>query len=454
MNSTWSSIFRLQAVAAGLLFWTLGSGSAAARDKTGSRDLELRLRLDTGAGWDDNVYWSLGDDPAHLPPGQATDVPPEVSDGMVTERPLIQFAIWPAWRHLVELSWKADLRHYFRQGFAQFHRPTVRYGYRLWRQLFLRVGAAGELFWRQKFNAERFYGAEGRLGVGWLHPLTWRASVDYVAGYRLYPDPDRETDGVKQQDQGHGVNIRGSVRLHRMVSLGVGYLYMWGDSNKDFHDRESHRWEGAVALSFPWKLEAVIGAGGEAHLMDRYHELGGGTPGHRRDLLFFVGARVTYRPLAWLGVWVSYVFSHLNIDFQDQGRSTHRQVVMAGVGFQWHKRWTKKPSTALVVRPARWSPPDLKTKPAARSGKGRWVTFRLRADRARKVSVIGTFNRWSAPQGRMRRKGRFWVGTFFLPSGRHTYTFEVDGSTLNRPPGAFAYVSDGFGGMNGVVVVK
>ena len=130
---------------------------------------------------------------------------------------------------------------------------------------------------------------------------------------------------------------------------------------------------------------------------------------------------------------------------------------------KWRKRWTRKHSAAPAIRPAGWLPPNAKAGPSARSArpearrpteKGRWVTFRLWADRAREVSVIGTFNKWIPARGRMRRKGRFWLGTFFLPSGRHTYTFEVDERALKRPPGALAYVSDGFGGVNGVVVVK
>lgn len=448
------------------VFVLLPSPAAADRPllPTG-RDAELRLRLDTGAGFDDNVYWSLGEDPAHLPPGQAASVPPELSDAMITERPGLALLLQPGWRHLVELKWTSDLRHYFRQGFAQFHRPVVGYGYRLWRQLFLRTRASGEGFWRQKYGSERYYGAGARLGLMWLDPFLWRVSVEYLIAYRRYPDPDRESDGLPQQDLNNGVDLETSVRLHRMVELGAGYTFLWADSDKDFHDRQSHCWHGSVALRLPYRFEAAATVGGQAHLMDRYHEPGGGNPGLRRDLVAIAGASVRWHALSWLSVWASYRFAYTSVDYSDLGRSTHRQMVLAGVGVQWQKRWQGKNEGAARLRPAGWVPPmGVGTAPgrAARPGagvqrttpKGRWVTFRLRADRARTVSVVGSFNRWNPHGGKLQRRAGAWEGTFWLSSGRHTYTFRVDGRALLRPPGASTYVSDGFGGFNGVVVVR
>lgn len=82
------------------------------------------------------------------------------------------------------------------------------------------------------------------------------------------------------------------------------------------------------------------------------------------------------------------------------------------------------------------------------------VRFRFEAPGARSVSVIGSFNGWDAEAGRLRPVGGgVFEGTFPVEPGRHRYRLLVDGAP-SRPPGAFAYAPDDFGGEDAVLIVR
>jgi len=82
------------------------------------------------------------------------------------------------------------------------------------------------------------------------------------------------------------------------------------------------------------------------------------------------------------------------------------------------------------------------------------VVFRLVAPEAKSVSVVGSFNRWNAEKGLMKKDGKpgLWELRADVPPGSHEYTFIVDGRPF-LPPEANTRVADGFGGENGVVTV-
>lgn len=83
------------------------------------------------------------------------------------------------------------------------------------------------------------------------------------------------------------------------------------------------------------------------------------------------------------------------------------------------------------------------------------VQFMLQAPRAKHVSLVGSFNGWA--KGAMPMKtldGALWSVIVPLNEGEHTFMYLIDGSQWVTPPQAEDFVTDGFGQINGVVIVR
>jgi len=80
------------------------------------------------------------------------------------------------------------------------------------------------------------------------------------------------------------------------------------------------------------------------------------------------------------------------------------------------------------------------------------ILFRLRAPKASKVSIVGTFNDWRP--GKMHLRGPdeegYWYASLILPRGAHQYKFVVDDIWMIDPENPLME-EDGFGGTNSVV---
>jgi hypothetical protein len=83
------------------------------------------------------------------------------------------------------------------------------------------------------------------------------------------------------------------------------------------------------------------------------------------------------------------------------------------------------------------------------------VKFVFVAPRASQVSVVGDFNGWNASTTPMVRtpNDSVWTVTLPLTTGRHVYSFVVDGSSWNADPAAPLAPDDGFGHANSVRIV-
>ena len=83
------------------------------------------------------------------------------------------------------------------------------------------------------------------------------------------------------------------------------------------------------------------------------------------------------------------------------------------------------------------------------------VRFVFVAPRAAKVSVVGDFNGWDSTKTPMARAtdGGVWTVTLPLTTGRHLYSFVVDGSWSIDPSAPLA-PDDGFGHANSVKLVR
>ena len=83
------------------------------------------------------------------------------------------------------------------------------------------------------------------------------------------------------------------------------------------------------------------------------------------------------------------------------------------------------------------------------------VKFVFVAPQARQVSVVGDFNGWNATTTPMVRTANdsVWTVTLPLTTGRHVYSFLVDGNWSVDPNAPLA-PDDGFGHANSVKIVR
>jgi hypothetical protein len=85
---------------------------------------------------------------------------------------------------------------------------------------------------------------------------------------------------------------------------------------------------------------------------------------------------------------------------------------------------------------------------------GNTVRFRLHAPQASEVAVAGDFNGWSSETHvLLRSEGGWWELTVTVPPGSYQYIYVVDGE-WTTPPQATATLDDGFGGRNGLFLVR
>ena len=82
------------------------------------------------------------------------------------------------------------------------------------------------------------------------------------------------------------------------------------------------------------------------------------------------------------------------------------------------------------------------------------VLFSVSMPEARSVAVAGSFNGWSPIAHPMRNAGGQWSVSIPLPAGEHKFMYVIDGKTWITPPDADEFVDDGFGQINGVIVVR
>jgi hypothetical protein len=84
----------------------------------------------------------------------------------------------------------------------------------------------------------------------------------------------------------------------------------------------------------------------------------------------------------------------------------------------------------------------------------RAVRFTLRAPEARRVAVVGDFNRWDpAATPLAGGEGGMWTTEVLIPPGRHAYAFVVDGGRWVLDPAAPSERDPDFGRAHSVTVV-
>ena len=95
----------------------------------------------------------------------------------------------------------------------------------------------------------------------------------------------------------------------------------------------------------------------------------------------------------------------------------------------------------------------LLSRPPHAGGNRVTVHFEIHAPDAQRVEVVGTFTEWQT--GRLQLLGPdasgHWTTDVELPSGRHEYSFLVNGKQWVADPSAEVRRSDGFGRENAVL---
>ncbi|HXF94286.1 MAG TPA: isoamylase early set domain-containing protein [Nitrospiraceae bacterium] len=86
---------------------------------------------------------------------------------------------------------------------------------------------------------------------------------------------------------------------------------------------------------------------------------------------------------------------------------------------------------------------------------GEGVRFTVVAPSARSVAVAGDFNGWSPTTHPLKPAGcdGVWSGVVAIPEGEYRFMYVIDGKRWLTPPEAEDFVRDGFGNLNGVLVV-
>ncbi len=83
------------------------------------------------------------------------------------------------------------------------------------------------------------------------------------------------------------------------------------------------------------------------------------------------------------------------------------------------------------------------------------VRFTLLAPGAQQVFLVGSFNGWVKEATPMTVvEGALWSVTVPLKAGEYPFMYVIDGRQWITPPQAEDFVTDGFGQINGVVIVR
>jgi hypothetical protein len=244
---------------------------------------------------------------------------------------------------------------------------------------------------------------------------------------RVYSDPSRNG----QVDLEARPAAEALARLHRLLDGRLRYAYLHLGSTAPTTQLDRHRVELAlIARPLCWlRLEASYSVAAQ-HLPSGI-TLVGMAP--RDDVLHLFAVSASARPTWWVELFARYEL--LRATSTDPEGAYLRDQVLAGATFRYE-------------RARSWRTPRSEA-PLVTAGQ---VTFRHRADGARAVSVVGDWNGWDPNVAPLRASGAGWQTTVAVPPGRHEYAFYVDGRVMT-PRAAPAYIDDGFGGRNGVLIV-
>lgn len=394
---------------------TAASASRAAAGPT----LIGAAEIAAGAGHDTNMFLQVALDPAQRGApvgGWFMRAAPRLTGALVTGG---------GWR--VDAAYQLDYRHGETAGGMLHHEVELSVAPPRLGALALSLGAAAGRFDPRSFTADRFVFAGGEVGLRLELDASWRAAGSYRAEARRYPDPARaDTDLVHLAELALAYRPAGPSG-----AWSAGFTPLRAAAVSDPAVRAVRA--GPQVELVRGRLALELGAWGGGL------EVGGSSGRHWQ----LGGTAVALVRLARsLDLAASF---ELNASPWSAAavRPEHerRYVMLSLVG---HATGRRAPAAARQ--------PDTSLRPLVEGGR---VRFRLRADRAAVVQVIGSWNDWQTPGRALEWRGELslWQVSLPLPPGAHRYRFVVDGRAV-RPPDALRYATDDFGDSDGVVEVS
>ncbi len=392
--------------------WLVFLNSLVARSPaTAAPRYDAEIDIEAAAGHDDNILLST-----------------EAADGAVLVRrgglwtgvtPALSLGL-RAGGHRLTLSYLGDLRVGADPGRLFSHEVELAARLRSWQGLRITMAAFAGRFDAAAFPEEtfRYLGGEWRLRL---------AATDDVALLGRYRVELREL-GAALRDVAHGGEVSLPIGLFSWLSVSPRVSLF---QTTPLTDPDGPHYERATAgldaaaewLGFRLGLEGSIGTAGLRE---------------DRETLWSVGAALR-RPLGdHVGLFATAATTRSPAYGQTSAYA--RRLVTVGL-------WAG--ARMASAAPAR--PPAEDLSPRVRNGRAR---LRLLAAGATLVTVIGSWDDWATPGVTLRqtRAPDLWEVELPLAAGAHRYRFVVDGRA-RRPPAAQRYVSDGFGGQDGVVDV-
>ena len=121
----------------------------------------------------------------------------------------------------------------------------------------------------------------------------------------------------------------------------------------------------------------------------------------------------------------------------------------------WRLRWAVLFAIALLVSVDGCAKPQG-LKPDVPAQLGGATRFTVLVPEATQVFLVGSFNGWAPGATPMKSVdgSALWSVDVSLDEGEHTFMYVIDGTRWMTPPLAEEFVTDGFGEMNGVVIVR
>lgn len=304
-----------------------------------------------------------------------------------------------------------------------------------------RLSASGDYFDDSEREAIRHAGTGGEMGLGYGR-ARWNVEAWGGGRGRWYPNVDVVTGRNKVSTYNEKM-WSGGVRLYvapqERLKLSGNGTYQSTDSKDPYYDSFSWTADGSVDLRLVSSFFLTFSGTFQTR------EFTERTAGLDSDDYVQFGAGLRYSPVPGLTALVRYGYSDYTWP-DGNAQDTHRLAV--GFYYVWGRRSAMPPPRVDISALTEGSGGTIQQPDEAGN-----VVFRVKADGAARVAVVGNFNGWDAGANPLRpAAGGWWETRLELGPGTYEYVYIIDGKTTT-PPEAKVTVNDGFGGLNGIIEV-
>jgi hypothetical protein len=382
------------------------------------------LQLGVSSGWDGNVFYS-------------SDTFGTVDDGFVEVAPRGVLTIGAGSGLTVGLDYAGAVRIYTSAANEGTLAHALDVPVRWWvsEAVRLELTAGVDHYYSPLFTTDHAAGTSSELAAAW----SWGSGevlLGYGAHLRFWLE--RDTD---QLDLTHLPRVQVVQGIGSWLSLLAGYQLASRSSDQPGYDLLGHR----ALLGVAARVADPVIVRDYYLLYARTFESTGAT-----ELLHSNRVEVSRSSLEWMDVLARYDLA------VNQAGSPDREFVAHGISVGLEVRWGARAGARDVQRDLdlRDLPPPAAALRPVRVGD--LVRFRVRAEGAARVAVVGAFNEWredAAPMALDPASG-IWSADVAVPPGSWEFGYLVNGERVVVPEEADFYTESGFGDRNAVVVVE